>query len=117
MHDRTFKREFSLDRAKINEAKREVELSFSSELVVDRYFGKELLSHEPGAVDLSRITAGSVPLLWNHDTNQLIGRVSKAWVSSDRKARATVRFGNAARAKELLARCDELAVKNSKEQK
>jgi len=53
MHDRTFKREFSLDRAKINEAKREVELSFSSELVVDRYFGKELLSHEPGAVDLS----------------------------------------------------------------
>ena len=100
-HDQTFTREFSLDRTRINADRREVELSFSSELPVERHFGIEILDHSPGAVDLSRLNNGSGPLLWNHDPSELVGRVSKAWVSGDRKARASVRFGNSTRAKEL----------------
>ena len=37
-------------------------LSFSSEQPVERYWGPEVLSHAPGAVDLSRLQSGA-PLL------------------------------------------------------
>jgi len=51
---------------------RRVDLSFSSEQPVARWFGNEVLSHAPGAVDLSRIASGDAPLLWNHNINAVI---------------------------------------------
>ena len=48
--------------------------SLSSEEPVERWFGKEVLSHEAGAADLSRAIDG-LPLLWNHDSNEPIGKV------------------------------------------
>jgi HK97 family phage major capsid protein/HK97 family phage prohead protease len=98
-HSETFTREFALDRAKVNEKARSIELSFSSEQRVERSFGGEILSHDPDAINLSRLNSGG-PLLWGHDADQLIGRVERAWVE-DRKARAIVRFGNSTRAKEV----------------
>lgn len=70
-----------------------IELSFSSEYPVERYFGLEILDHSPGAADLSRVERGACPLLLNHDQKELIGKVERAWVDpSTRKGRAVVRF-------------------------
>jgi HK97 family phage major capsid protein len=70
-----------------------LELSFSSEYPVERYFGLEILDHSPGAVDLSRVERGACPLLLNHDQKELIGKVERAWVDpTTRKGRAVVRF-------------------------
>jgi HK97 family phage major capsid protein len=70
-----------------------LQLSFSSEYPVERYFGLEILDHSPGAVDLSRVERGACPLLLNHDQKELIGKVERAWVdSTTRKGRAVVRF-------------------------
>lgn len=54
--------------------KRQVELSLSSEEPCRRWFGDEILSHDAGAVDLSRLEEIGV-VLFNHDRDRVIGRV------------------------------------------
>ena len=72
--------------------KRTVELSFSSEIKLERYPGFfEILSHDAGACDLSRLN-NSAPLLFNHDSDEVIGVVELAEIGADRKGRAVVRF-------------------------
>lgn len=83
-----------------NEA-RTVELAFSSETPVSRWFGDEVLSHDAGAMRLSRIDGA--PLLVNHDFDDQIGVVESIDIGSDRVARAVVRFGKGARASEIFA--------------
>ena len=76
---------------------------FSSEQPVQRYFGSEVLSHQRGAADLSRMNDGA-PLLWNHDTNKVIGVVERAWIDeSQKRGYTTVRFSRNAFAQEILA--------------
>lgn len=58
-------------------------LSFSSEEPYERWFGAEVLSHESGAVDLTRLNELGV-VLFNHKTDQVIGRVLRAWIENDR---------------------------------
>ncbi len=58
-------RVIELDRAALNEDRRTVEMSFSSEEPVERWFGDEVLSHSPESVRMSRLN-DSAPLLWNH---------------------------------------------------
>lgn len=70
---------------------RTVELSFSSELEYQRWFGIEVLSHDAGAVDLSRLNDGAA-LLWNHNWDDQRGVVVSASIDSDRKGRAVVKF-------------------------
>lgn len=70
---------------------RTVELSFSSELEYKRWFGVEILSHEPGAVRLDRLN-DKAAVLWNHNWDDQRGVVESARVDSDRKGRALVRF-------------------------
>jgi HK97 family phage major capsid protein len=65
----------SLRSPKVDVEKREITFSLSSEYPVERDFGYEILSHERGAVDASRIKQGAVPLLLNHDPNDQIGCV------------------------------------------
>lgn len=69
---------------------RQVELSFSSEAPYERWFGAEILSHDPGAVDLTRLNDIGC-LLFNHNRDKVIGRVDRAWVK-DGKGYATVTF-------------------------
>jgi HK97 family phage major capsid protein/HK97 family phage prohead protease len=71
---------------------RTVALSFSSEAAVPRWFGDEVLSHAPGAADLSRLNSGA-PLLFNHDLGDVLGVVESAQIGSDGKGRAIVRLG------------------------
>ena len=76
----------------INEDDRSIELSFSSEKPVTRWFGSEILSHDTTAVDLVRLNEIGV-LLFNHNRNEVIGKVEKAWIDeAERKGRAIVRF-------------------------
>lgn len=62
---------------------RSFELSFSSEEPYKRFFGIEILDHSPGAVDLTRLNEIGV-LLFNHDRNEVLGRIERAWLEGDR---------------------------------
>lgn len=85
------KRAFAARAVNIDAERRTVELSFSSEEPANQDFGIEILSHAPGAVDLSRLVDGA-PLLWMHDMHQQIGVVESAVIDTDRRGRAVVRF-------------------------
>lgn len=80
-----------------DENSRTVELSFSSELPYDRWFGPEILSHDEGAVDLSRLLeVGTVLFTHGRDPNlgrMPIAKIEKAWVDTEeRKGRAQITF-------------------------
>jgi HK97 family phage major capsid protein len=62
------KRSFEIDVGGIRAESRTVPASLSSELPVKRFDGDEVLSHKPGAVDLSR---APLPLLRAHDNAAL----------------------------------------------
>lgn len=95
----TFKREVTAE-VKADPAKRTVELSFSSELAVDRGAYIEVLSHEREHVDLSRLNDAH-PLLLNHDPERQIGVVERAEIGKDKRGRATVRFSKSQLAEEI----------------
>ena len=68
---------------------RKFELSFSSEEPYVRWFGPEILSHADDAVDLTRLNEIGV-LLFNHDTDYVLGRIDRAWIENKRgKAEVT----------------------------
>lgn len=82
---------------------RTVALSFSSETPVERYWGKEILSHEGKAANLDRLNSGG-PLLFNHNLDDVVGVVERAWVEKGR-GYADVRFpsaGTSTRADEVF---------------
>lgn len=84
----------------INEEARTVELSFSSDIELERWPGVvEVLAHDANAVDLSRLNNGG-PLLFNHDLDEQLGVVESASIGTDRKGRAVVRFGRSQLAEE-----------------
>jgi HK97 family phage major capsid protein/HK97 family phage prohead protease len=60
-----------------------------------------VLSHSDGAADLSRLNAGA-PLLFNHNVDDYIGVVERAWVDGGR-GYATVRFSTSERAQQIRA--------------
>lgn len=91
----------SFDREKANAEDRTIELSFSSDEPVDRYWGVEILDHGAGAADLSRLKSGG-PLLLEHDRRSQIGVIEDAWLDAKTaKCRARVRFGKSALATEV----------------
>lgn len=53
---------------------RRFQVSFSSEAPYKRWWGNEILSHAPGAVDLSRLQSIGV-VLYNHNRDFVLGRV------------------------------------------
>lgn len=95
-------RDFSIDRRSIDPEKRTVDLSFSSEDPVDRWFGTEILGHKKGEVDMSFIAGGHAPLLVGHWRDDLVGVIEKATIGTDRKGRAVVRFGKSDFAEEIF---------------
>ncbi|MCM3129009.1 prohead protease/major capsid protein fusion protein [Paenibacillus provencensis] len=92
-----FSRMLTLNRETLNEEDRTIELSFSSEQPYERYFGSEILSHDPEAIDLSRLNEVGV-LLFAHGRDMNYGRmpigtIEKVWIDQNsRKARALVKF-------------------------
>lgn len=97
-----FTRNFSIDVRAIDDDKRTVDLSFSSETPVSRWFGTEILGHDKKEVDLSWVGSGRAPLLVGHWSDDLVGVVESATIGADRKGRAVVRFGKSSRAEEIF---------------
>ena len=86
-----FRRELRLDAASLNAEDRTISASLSSEQPVERWFGVEVLQHTKDAIDLSR-AEGGLPLLYNHNTQRLIGSVRDVQLV-DGKLRGTLHFG------------------------
>jgi len=77
-----------------------IELAFSSEAPVDRWWGREVLDHSPGAMRMSRLSDGA-PLLLQHDPDRQIGVIECARIDQDRIGRAVVRFSSGALGREI----------------
>ncbi len=80
-----------------NEDSRTVELSFSSEIPYNRWFGAEILSHDEDAADLTRLLdVGTVLFTHGRDPNygrMPIAKIDKAWIdSAEKKAKALITF-------------------------
>ncbi|MGO4540368.1 prohead protease/major capsid protein fusion protein [Paenibacillus sp. 2TAB19] len=90
-------RTLTFSRDTVNVEQRTAELSFSSEAPYERYFGNEVLSHDPGAIDLQRLVDVGV-LLFAHGRDANYGRmpigvIQKVWLDeTEKKARALVQF-------------------------
>lgn len=65
---------------------------FSSEEPVPRWFGDEILSHAKGAMRTGT-RQGALPLLYNHNRDDLLGVVENVRCGDDQRAYCTVRFG------------------------
>lgn len=79
-----------------------VEISFSSEQPVLRDFGYEVLEHSTRAINSERIDGG-LPVLWNHNRDNQIGRAEGIYLdSTSKKLRAVVRFSKRQAAQEIL---------------
>lgn len=83
----------------IDEEKRTVEIAFSSEHPVLRYWGWEVISHEGDDMDLSRLNDSGAVLV-DHRIGDHIGVIERAWIDKDKRGRAVVRFGRSSRAQE-----------------
>lgn len=90
MRDRFFYRSFELDRGTLNKGERSVEVAFSSEIPVQRWFGSEILLHGKDNVNLSRLKSmGTV--LFNHDPRTIVG-VPKDIRIDGKRGRAKIVF-------------------------
>lgn len=90
-----------LEPTRADEESRRVEVAFSSEEPVTRWFGEEILSHESSAVRMDWIGGGRAPLLMDHNRTDHVGVVEEARLDG-KICRAIVKFGRSARAEEIL---------------
>ena len=88
-------------RESINADARTVEIAFSSEEPVVRWWGSEILDHTPGACRLDRVKQGGA-LLMDHEWTDQVGVIESVRIDSDRVGRAVVRFGRSGRAEEIF---------------
>lgn len=79
-----------------------IEMAISSEAPYERWFGIEILSHDPSAVDMSRIGDGRHPLLLNHCTDDQIGVIVSASLDDDRVLRGQAKFSQSQLGQEIL---------------
>jgi HK97 family phage major capsid protein/HK97 family phage prohead protease len=86
----------------VDEKKRTVSIAVSSELPVERSFGKEILVHESNAIDMAFLSSGRAPLLLDHDMERQIGVIESVGLDADRVLRANVRFGRSSLAQEIF---------------
>ncbi len=95
----TQRREASV--ASVDVEARTVELSFSSEIEYQRYWGIEVLGHQPGEVRLGRLQ-DKAALLWNHNWDDQRGVVESARIDADGRGRAVVRLSRSEDGEQLL---------------
>lgn len=83
-------RTYELNRSALDKEKRTVVVIASTETPVKRWFGEEVLSHEPGAINLNRLKGGAAVLM-EHDSDKLCGVTETASIV-DRQLQVTIRF-------------------------
>ena len=96
-----YSRTLIADRAAIDEKARTVSASLSTDTPVERFFGYEVLGHRRANVDLSRVSP-SLPLLFNHNPDQVIGSVDNVRIEGG-KLRGHLRFVDTTRANEVFS--------------
>lgn len=65
-------------------------LSFSSEEPYERWFGVEVLDHNEGTIDLSRLSDIGC-MLFNHNRDVVVGKINRVWLENN-KGYAEVEF-------------------------
>ena len=79
----TMTRTLTIEKRDAEEAEsRLVEVAFSSEEPVERYYGSEILDHGASSVRLDRLTDGA-PVLVGHDPDDQVGVVENARIDND----------------------------------
>lgn len=88
-------------------------LSFSSQnVVVQRFYGGEILDHSAKSVRMAFMASGNAPLLMHHDMRQQIGVIDTAGVKNG-IGRAVARFGRGATATDALDNVDDGIYRNT----
>lgn len=77
-----------------------VTVSFSSETPVERWGYSEILSHDPECIRQGE-RQHHMPVLFNHDRDDLVGVVEKTWIGEDRRQYAVIRFAMTERGQEV----------------
>jgi len=72
-----FYRSTEFDRSRVDQKKRSVDLAFSSETPIPRWFGREILLHGSKNVDLSRLKSMGTVLM-NHNPDIIVGMTRTA---------------------------------------
>ncbi len=98
----TFTRTAKISAARAAGDDRTIDLAISSEAPYERFFGIEILSHQPSAVDLSRLADNAHPLLLNHCTEDQIGVLLDPVIGEDRVLRCKAKFSRSADAEEIF---------------
>jgi len=86
------------ERAEVDEDKREITVSLSSENPVRMHGVEEILDHKDSSVRLGRLRASGV-FLWNHSRDAVIGRIMAVKLNGNRLT-GTVRFAKNSLAEE-----------------
>jgi len=95
----------------IDKDKRTLTFPYGSEEPVNRgYLGYEVLDFTEESVDQSRLRA-SAPLLYNHNSEDILGVVEKSWIK-DKRGYVTVRLGKHERGEEILNLINDGILKN-----
>ena len=77
-----------------------IPVSLSSALPVERWFGDEILEHTPEAINMERAARG-LPVLFNHDTGTVVGRLINCGLRADGRFGGDLKFGRSTRAQEI----------------
>nr|WP_316642877.1 phage major capsid protein [uncultured Roseateles sp.] len=93
-------------RGLVDTTARTMQLAFASETPVDMWYGTEILSMAPGAMRTG-VRQLTMPLLYNHNLDDLLGRVEGIAIHPDRIARADVRFGKDERGEWAMQQADD----------
>lgn len=99
----TFTREIAINEIRaVNEDDRTIEIAFSSDATIDRFWYQEILDHNTSSVRMERLNSGRAAVLMDHNHQDQVGVVSGATVDKDGKGRATVRMSRSARGQEIF---------------
>lgn len=90
-------RYFEAEVRSVGEGSRTIEISWSSEEPVQRWYGSEILSHDASAIDLQRLKDVGVVLFAHGRDNNIgkmpIAKIDDAWLDeTTRKCRAKITF-------------------------
>jgi HK97 family phage prohead protease len=79
-----------------------ISFSLSSETPVERFYGNEILIHSKAAVRMDRLNGRAMPLLFNHNPDDVIGMVDSGDVR-DKRLFVEAHLFDTARAREVGA--------------
>lgn len=91
LHGMVLHREIAARADAVDAKTRIAQLTFSSETPVERWFGQEILCHDKDDIDLSRLSSIGV-LLFNHDPDDVIGKIISVSIGDDKRGHAEVQF-------------------------